>query len=206
MGNCACIQNDYLKKKDYQINLKSIRNVPSKNFYDIKGSGIKDSLVGTTVISNHKHLNNLNNISNELTNSFINNLGIINHQSSKKSNFQNSHIIIPEIQNSYSQNNNKNQNLLKVNNIQNFKINQIHDSIKTSFYWKKREKYDSGKIIKLQNGEITPKVSSINYPEIIIPDKEQSIVSKSFSNTDLRKPILSKLYKHNKKNKITNLE
>ena len=207
MGNCACIQSDDLRKKDYQINIKSIRNDSSKNVYDIKGSGIKESLSigGTTVISNHKHTNYLSNISNELSNSLINNLGIINHESSKKSLVHNSHFTVPEIKNSCFYNNSKNYDCIKSTNTQKYKSNLNNDS-KTSFYWKKKDQYNSGKIQQFKNGETTPKACIRNVPEITLNYKEEPTLTKSFSNTDVRKPILSKLYKHNKRNKITNLE
>ena len=209
MGNCACIQSGDLRRKDYQINLKSIRNDSSKNIYDIKGLGLKESLSieGTTVVSNHKHLNYLSNISNELSNSLINNnLGIITHESSKKSLVHNSHFTVPEIKNSCFHNNSKNYDCIKVTNTQKYKSNLNNDQYKTSFYCKKKEQYNNGKIQVLKNAETTPKACIRNVPEITLNYKEEPTLTKSFSNTDVRKPILSKLYKHNKRNKITNLD
>ena len=187
MGNCACIESNLLKKNEYQINIKSLRNIPSKYFYDIKGSRIKESLSplgATTLISNHKHLNILNNITNDLTNSYIHNSGIINQDLPKNSIIQNSDFTNKEIKNSYNNNNYKN--------------NINHDLYKNSFYLKK-DKYSSGKIEKIQKGEISPTIDSKNLSEINFNFKDKSTPSKSLSNTDLRKPILSKLYQHNKK-------
>lgn len=201
MGNCACIESNLLKKNEYQINIKSLRNIPSKYFYDIKGSRIKESLSplgATTLISNHKHLNILNNITNDLTNSYIHSSGIINQDLPKNSIIQNSDITNKEIQNSYNNNNYKNNDLIKVNNHQNYKNNINHDLYKNSFYLKK-DKYSSGKIEKIQKDEISPTIDSKNLSEINFNFKDKSTPSKSLSNTDLRKPILSKLYQHNKK-------
>ena len=167
MGNCSCIENQYLNHSDYKLIFKSLKETPTpKNFYEKKVTKIKDSLSPirkTTMISNLKQINlsvsNISNFSNELSFNIL-------------------------------QNNSKNE------------------TQKKNFTLLKNKNNSSTLIKKIQNGERTPKMCFDNYipQEMKLTFKENTKNNESnrcaSSNMDLRRPILAKLYKYNKRNKV----
>ena len=172
MGNCACINPEHLKQTDYQFNLKLMNKVSHNQLLD------------SNLLKNKESLSPLGKTS------MMTNLKQINLSISHISSISNDSII-----------SNFHQNLSLIK----------HDLPKNSlFYGKKKNKNNSSTILinpkNLNNGVRTPTMKIDNFiPEEIkinLKENNKDIKHNKYSsNTDLRRPILSKLYKYSKKKK-----